>query len=116
MNIDITASVGGAVQQRPPAPEQIDAQRKNQEKVADTPQATPAEKGTQSEELLSQIKAVTDNGLFSVRFEQNDNKEFVVKIYDQKTNEVVRQIPAEELLKLKEALKDLTGNIVDTKA
>ena len=52
----------------------------------------------------------------SVRFEQNDNKEFVVKIYNQKTNEVVRQIPAEELLKVKEALKDLAGNIVNTKA
>jgi len=116
MNIDVTASVGGAVQQKPQAPEQIDTQRKNKEKVADTPQAAPAEKGVQSEELLSQIKAVTENGLFSVRFEQNDNKEFVVKIYDEKTKEVIRQIPAEEMLKLKEALKDLTGNIVNTQA
>jgi flagellar protein FlaG len=116
MNIDITASVGGAVQQKSQAPEQIDVQRKNQDKVADTPQATPAEKGVQSEELLSQIKAVTENGAYSVRFEQSDNKEFVVKIYDEKTKEVIRQIPAEEMLKLKEALKDLTGNIVDTKA
>jgi flagellar protein FlaG len=116
MNIDVTASIGGAVQQKPQAPEQIDAQRKNKEKVADTPQAAPAEKGIQAEELLGQIKAVTDNGLYSVRFEQNDNKEFVVKIYDQKTNEVVRQIPAEEMLKLKAALEDLRGNIVDTKA
>ncbi len=116
MNIDITANTGGGVQQKLQAPEQIDAQRKNKEKVADTPQATSAEKGIQSEELLSQIKAVTEDGLYSVRFEQNDNKEFVVKIYDQKTNEVVRQIPAEEMLKLREALKDLAGNIVNTKA
>jgi flagellar protein FlaG len=116
MNIDITASVGGAVQQRPQATEQIDAQRKNQEKVADTPQTAPVEKNVQSEELLSQIKAVTENGLYSVRFEQSDNKELVVKIYDEKTKEVIRQIPAEEMLKLKEALKDLTGNIVNTQA
>ncbi len=116
MNIDMTASVGGAVQQQPRASEQVETQRKNKEKAADTPQASPAEKGVQAEELLSQIKAVTDNGLFSVRFEQNDNKEFIVKIYDQKTNEVVRQIPAEELVKLKAALEDLRGNIVDTKA
>lgn len=116
MNIDITASVGGVGQQQPKAPEQIDAQRKNKEKVADTPQADPKDKGVQSEELLSQIKAVTENGLYSVRFEQNDNKEFIVKIYDQKTNEVVRQIPAEEMLKLQKALEDLTGNIVNTKA
>lgn len=116
MNIDITASIGGAVQQKPLAPEQIDAQRKNKEKVADTPQADSPDKGIQAEELLNQIKAVTENGLYSVRFEQNDNKDFVVKIYDQKTNEVVRQIPAEEMLKLKAALDDLRGNIVNTKA
>ena len=116
MNIDITANTGGAVQQKLQAPEQVDAQRKNKEKVADTPQASSAEKGTQAEELLNQIKAATEDGLYSVRFEQNDNKDFVVKIYDQKTNEVVRQIPAEELLKLKKALEDLTGNIVNTKA
>ena len=116
MNIDNTASVGGAVQQKPQASEQIDAQRQNQEKVADTPQAAPAEKNTQSEELLSQIKAATEDGLYSIRFEQNDNKEFVVKVIDQKTDKVIRQIPAEELLKLKRALADLKGNIVDTKA
>ena len=63
MNIDITANNGGGVQQKLQAPEQIDAQRKNKEKVADTPQATSAEKGIQSEELLNQIKAVTEDGL-----------------------------------------------------
>ena len=116
MNIDVTASAGVAVQQQPQAAEQIDTQRKKPEKVADTPQTSSTDKNVKSEELLSQIKSVTENGLYSVRFEQNDNKEFVVKIYDQKTNEVVRQIPAEEMLKLKAALNDLTGNIVDTKA
>lgn len=114
MNIDVTASVGGAVQQKPLAAEQIDTQRKKPEKVADTPQSGSTGNSAQSEELLNQIKAVTENGLYSVRFEQNDNKEFVVKIYDEKTKEVIRQIPAEEMLRLKEALKDLSGNIVNT--
>jgi len=116
MNIDMTAGVSGAVQPKLQAPEQIDAQRKNKEKAAETPQSAPAEKGVQSEELLSQIKAITENGQYSVRFEQNDNSDLIVKIFDQETNKVVRQIPAEELQKLKEVLKDLTGNIVDTQA
>jgi len=116
MNIDITAGVGGAVQQKLQAPDQIDAQRKNKEKAADMPQSAPAEKGVQSEELLSQIKAITDDGQYSVRFEQNDSADLIVKIFDQQTNKVVRQIPAEELQKLKEVLKDLAGNIVDTQA
>jgi len=114
MNIDMTTSVGGAVQQRPQASEQIDTQRKNQEKAADTPQAAPAEKGVQAEELLTQIKALTEDGLYSVRFEQNDNADLIVKIFDQKTDKVVRQIPTEELIALQKALSDLRGNLVDT--
>lgn len=118
MNIDMTSAIGGAAlpQQKFQATDQIDAQRKNKEKAADTPQAAPAEKGVQAEELLSQIKAITEDGLYSVRFEQNDNSDLIVKIFDQKTDEVVRQIPAEELLKLQKALEDLRGNIVDTQA
>jgi flagellar protein FlaG len=114
MNIDMTSSVGGAVQQKAQAPEQIDAQRKN--KTADMPEASSSQKGVQSEELLSQIKGITEDGLYSVRFEQNDNADLIVKIYDTKTNEVVRQMPAEELLNLQKALEDLRGNIVDTQA
>jgi flagellar protein FlaG len=116
MNIDMTASVGGAVQQRPQASEQIDTQRKNKEKVADSPQTATADKGVQAEELLSQIKALTEDGLYSVRFEQNDNADLIVKIFDQKTDKVVRQIPTEELIALQKALDDLRGNIVDTEA
>jgi flagellar protein FlaG len=114
MNIDMTSSVGGAVQQKAQAPEQIDSQRKN--KTADTPEAPSSQKGVQSEELLSQIKGITEDGLYSVRFEQNDNADLIVKIYDTKTNEVVRQMPAEEMLNLSQALEDLRGNLVDTQA
>jgi flagellar protein FlaG len=116
MNLDITGGVGGAVQQKVQATDQIDAQRKNKDKAADSPQSSTAEKGIQPEELISQIKALTEEGLYSIRFEQNDNADLIVKIFDQKTDELVSQIPAEELLNLAKALEDLRGNIVDTKA
>jgi flagellar protein FlaG len=116
MNIDITGSIGGAVQQKALATEQIDAQRKNKEKASDTPQSAPADKGVQAEELLSHIKAITEDGLYSIRFEQNDNANLIVKIFDQKTDKMVRQIPAEELVKLQATLEDLRGNLVDTQA
>ena len=116
MNLDITGSVGGAVHQKVQATDQIDAQRKNKEKAADSPQSSSAEKGIQPEELLSQIKAITEDGLYSVRFEQNDNADLIVKIYDSKTDEMVRQIPAEELIALQKAMSDLRGNLVDTEA
>ena len=68
----------------------------------------------QPEELLQQIKSLTEDGVYSVRFE-NDNEagEFVVKVVDRETDEVIRQIPPEELLSLTKRLNDLRGNLVD---
>lgn len=116
MNTDITTGVGGAVPQMFQTPDHIDMQRDNKEKTADTPQSDPLDKGVQAEELLSQIKAITEDGLYSVRFEQNDNADLIVKIFDQQTRKIVRQIPAEEMLNLQQALEDLRGNIVNTEA
>ena len=69
----------------------------------------------QPEELLSQIKALTEDGLYSVRFE-NDSEagEMVVKVVDRETDEVIREIPPEELRNLAEKIQDLRGNLVDT--
>jgi flagellar protein FlaG len=69
----------------------------------------------QSEELLNEIKSLTDDGQYSVRFEKNDDlDELIVKIVDQETDEVVRQIPPEELINLSKHLRELQGSIVDT--
>ena len=114
MNIDALASTGNNAQARSPVADQIDMQRKNKEKVADTPQASSSEKMVQPEELLSQIKSVTEDGLYSVRFERDDNAELIVKIFDNETEEIIRQMPAEELLQLRQTLENLRGNIVDT--
>lgn len=70
---------------------------------------------TQPEELLDQIKSITEDGLYSVRFERDsDTNELVVKITDPETDEVIRQIPSEELLELSRHLEELRGNLVDT--
>jgi len=70
----------------------------------------------QPEELLDQIKSLTEDGLYSVRFERDDKmKDLVVKIFDNETQKVIRQIPAEELLKFKATFSELVGNVVDTK-
>ena len=114
MNIEALGNTGNNAQIRLPTVDQIDTQRKNKEKVADTPQATSSEKQIQPEELLDQIKSVTEGGLYSVRFESNDNAELIVKIFDNDTEEVIRQIPAEEVLQLRETLESLRGNIVNT--
>ncbi|HIQ37904.1 MAG TPA: flagellar biosynthesis protein FlaG [Desulfocapsa sulfexigens] len=114
MNIEALTNAGNSAQPRSQVSDQVDSQRKNKEKVADTPQASSSEKIVQPEELLSQIKSVTEDGLYSVRFERDDNAELIVKIFDNETEEVIRQIPAEEILQLRQTLEDLRGNIVDT--
>ena len=67
------------------------------------------------EELLNQIKTITEDGLYSVRFERDTGSDrLVVKITDRETDEVIRQIPSEELLELSRHLEELRGNLVDT--
>ncbi|MBM9603009.1 flagellar protein FlaG [Desulfopila inferna] len=95
-----------------------DQVRDARKQVKEQPQSDqPEKKQIQPEELLSQIKALTEDGLYSVRFE-NDSEagEMVVKVVDRDTDEVIRQIPPEELRELAEQLKGLRGNLVDTQS
>ena len=71
----------------------------------------------QPEELLQNIKELTDDGLYSVRFElHEDTKELVINLIAQQTGEVIRQIPPKEILGAHKFLSDLRGNIVETKS
>jgi len=116
MNVDTVSSPGGMTQQQPKAAEAIDSSRKNKESIATEPQAAADSPKVQPEELLDQIKSLTQEGLYSVRFEKGDGTtDLVVKIFDNETQEVVRQIPAEELLNFKATFAELVGNLVDTK-
>ncbi len=117
MNVDTISSPGGLSQQQLKPSEQVDTQRKLKETVnaAVEPQTSDSNK-IQPEELLDQIKTVTQDGLYSVRFEKDDKfSDLIVKIFDNDTQEVIRQIPAEELLNFKVSFEELVGNLVDTK-
>jgi flagellar protein FlaG len=95
------------------APELVSENRKKAVDMVQSEQ--PKQSQVQPEELLSQIKALTEDGLYSVRFENDERSNgLVVKIYDVEKDEVIRQVPAEELLNLKAALADLRGNLVNT--
>jgi flagellar protein FlaG len=87
-------------------------------KQKDDQDVEAAEKaGIPPEEFLTKIKGLTEDGLYSVRFE-NDEKmnQLVVKVVDRETDEIIRQIPPEELLGLRASLNDLRGKIVNTKS
>ena len=69
----------------------------------------------QPEELLQSIKALTDNGVYSVRFELNkDTKEMVINLVEQESGKVIRQIPPDEVLGVQKVLSDLRGNLLQT--
>ena len=57
------------------------------------PQTSSQKRQTQPEELLKQIKTITEDGLYSVRFERDSGSNTLgVKIVDSETDEVIRQI------------------------
>lgn len=63
---------------------------------------------------INSVMRVMNRGLkFSV---DADTKAVVVKVIDRETGEVVRQIPAEEALRIKHALHQLQGLLIGEKA
>jgi flagellar protein FlaG len=106
---------GTTMQKMPTTSEQIDSSRKKVAEQSDDSQNNPKKNAPQPEEVLGKIKALTENGMYSVRFESDTKShQLVVKIVDSQTQEVIRQVPAEAMLGLKEALTDFQGNFVDT--
>ena len=91
--------------------QQVERGREERQEVQNNSQ----KRNTQPEELLKQIKTITEDGLYSVRFERDSGSNtLVVKIVDSETDEVIRQIPQEELLELSKHLEELNDNLVDT--
>ena len=75
------------------------------------------EKKVNPEEILDKIKDITQNGQYSVRFEKVDKlDEIVVKVVDTQTEEVIRQIPPEEILGVKQTLREFRGMIIDSES
>lgn len=113
MNVEAINVQNSAELQMRKASDQVSEARKQKDEQV---QSEPVEKKqVQPEELLQQIKSLTEDGLYSVHFETDERSNgMVVKIVDRTNDEVIRQVPAEELLQLKAALDDLRGNIIDT--
>lgn len=107
---------GTTAQKLPQASELIATNKKN---VTDDPannQVNASKNTLQSAELLNQIKALTEDGAYSVQFETDSGTgKMVVKVIDSSTKEVIRQIPPEALLGLDQALTEYSGNFVNTK-
>lgn len=117
MNVDTISSPGGFGAQQPKPAEEITSQRKEKDSLTSEAEVSTESPKIQPEELLEQIKEITKDGVYSVRFEKDEEiSDLVVKIFDNDTQEVIRQIPAEEMLNFKATFAEMIGNLVNTKA
>lgn len=84
-----------------------------------TPQISELEKIESNKQdpisMVDTANALFDNGQYNIQFEQRNNQ-VVIQLYDSTTKELVRQIPPEELMKLKERMDELKGQFIDIKA
>lgn len=115
MNIESVTSAGAQLQPRPSAAEKVDEQRKGaKDKVAADTKKDEAKLA--KEEILETIKALTEDGMYSVRFEKHRaSNNLVIKLVDEQ-GEVIRQIPAEEVLSIAQRLQELRGNVIRTES
>ena len=71
----------------------------------------------QVEQAVGQIKAFLDSSSASVEFSlQEDSGRVVIRIVDEQTQELIRQIPSEEVLTIAQALGRIQGLLVSEKA
>ena len=93
------------------APDDIKQKRDSIDSMSSEPGSDTAIKsnGIQSEELLQNIKALTEDGIYSVRFEVNEpTNDLVINLIDLE-GEVIRQVPSEEILGTRKRLAELRG-------
>ncbi len=98
--------------------DEVRDKRGAKESVVSEPGSEAADKnnGLQPEELLQNIKALTEDGIYSVRFEIDEpTNDLVINLIDQE-GEVIRQVPSEELLGARKRLSELRGNILKTES
>lgn len=95
----LPASAEGVPQTKPkPAPQSV-AQAHSRE-------ATPQQLQQAVEELQRKVQISAPNLQFSI---DHDTGRTVVKVIDANTNEVIRQIPAEEILRLSKEIGRMQG-------
>jgi flagellar protein FlaG len=113
-----TAALAGAMPKMETPAETTDRTRNEVLQGAAAP-AEQAEKpqAVQPEEILDKIKALTQDGTYSVRYEMHaKTRQMVVRLVDAESGEVIRQLPPEEMLEVAVKLEELRGNIVNAKS
>ena len=90
------------------SPERVRAPNKEAEKVSQKDVAEQVQQGVK--EMNAQLNLANH----AIRFSIDDkSQDLVVKVVDTETDKIIMQIPAEEILRLREHMKDLSGLLVE---
>lgn len=105
----------GSGQPQLPAPAEV-VERSRQPAVL-APASEPVQAKSRPEEILDRIKALTEDGLYSVRFERSAEFDtMIIKLVESQSGELIRQIPPEELLGTAKFLREFRGNMINTES
>ena len=83
------------------------------------PDGTPKDNGPAEkiDEVAAEVKIQLKRLNTELRFDvDNESRETTVRIVDVETGEVIRQIPSEDLLALRDRMDDLIGALYNSKA
>lgn len=88
----------------------VDAVHAAGQSLAAAVATAPPEKSTEQREIIQAVKAVNASEMFGINSEvafaiDRETRRPVVRIVDRNTNEVIRQIPPEYLLRMAQDLK-----------
>ncbi len=89
----------------------------DQKKAKEKEEQTNSFSGEETKQLAAQMNEIMDDLQtrlgFSIR--EDLNNQVIVEITDRETNELIKQIPSEELLEFKEKMEEFSGLIFDQK-
>lgn len=107
------AAVDSRKEARPP----VQAARDSQKNDADTPRDTVSTPREEVEKATDQLKKFVSPVNSDIQFSiDEDTGITVVKVVDKSTNEIIRQIPGDEVLQIAKALDRLQGLLVKQQA
>ena len=91
----------------------------NRSSAAEQPRKVLQKQTRSAEEIHKDVKAINEQLKSldtSIRFSVDEKAdEVVVRIVDKDSGEVIRQIPPESMVRLRESMKDLSGLFVEKK-
>ena len=107
--------VRGVRETSPPAP--VSGREETPERpvvAGQAPEPSPAPDARELERIASDVQIRLKQLNTELRFEIEDNVEdLVVKVVDPETDEVIRQIPSEEMVEIRDRIDEIVGFLLD---